>query len=37
MAMIPGLKNFPAYGALWPHYDTYKIDLDYYKDVLPLD
>jgi len=36
-AMIPGLSVFPAYGALYPHYDIYKIDLDYYKDVLPLD
>lgn len=37
MAMIPGLAVFPAFGALYPHYDIYKIDLDYYKDVLPLD
>jgi len=37
MAMVPGLAVFPAYGALYPHYETYKVDLDYYKDVLPLD
>lgn len=35
--MKKGLAVFPALGALYPHYDTYKIDLDYYKDVLPLD
>jgi len=35
--MKKSLGIFPALGALYPHYATYKIDLEYYKDVLPLD
>jgi pimeloyl-ACP methyl ester carboxylesterase len=36
--MVKGMAIFPAFGALYPEsWDTMVVDMEYYKDVLPLD